>query len=86
MRGERVHEVHPRAVLHSLEQPAVTLYLEVVPAHVWDFNRRVVDLDLQFGDAAIMLGIEPDKTIQDLVTEVAQEAAWDLWLNGQRSQ
>jgi pilus assembly protein CpaE len=28
----------------------------------------LLDLDLQFGDAAIMLGIEPDKTIQDLVT------------------
>jgi pilus assembly protein CpaE len=27
----------------------------------------LLDLDLQFGDAAIMLGIEPDKTIQDLV-------------------
>jgi pilus assembly protein CpaE len=33
-------------------------------------NKRtlLLDLDLQFGDAAIMLGIEPDKTIQDLVT------------------
>ena len=28
----------------------------------------LLDLDLQFGDAAIMLGIEPDKTIYDLVT------------------
>jgi pilus assembly protein CpaE len=28
----------------------------------------VIDLDLQFGDAAIMLGIEPEKTIYDLVT------------------
>jgi pilus assembly protein CpaE len=28
----------------------------------------LLDLDLQFGDAAIMLGIEPDKTIHDLVT------------------
>jgi pilus assembly protein CpaE len=27
----------------------------------------LVDLDLQFGDAAIMLGLEPDKTIFDLV-------------------
>jgi pilus assembly protein CpaE len=27
----------------------------------------LLDLDLQFGDAAIMLGIEPEKTIQDLV-------------------
>ena len=27
----------------------------------------LLDLDLQFGDAAIMLGIEPDKTIHDLV-------------------
>jgi pilus assembly protein CpaE len=32
-------------------------------------NKRtlLVDLDLQFGDAAIMLAIEPDRTIQDLV-------------------
>ena len=28
----------------------------------------LLDLDLQFGDAAIMLGIEPEKTIHDLVT------------------
>jgi pilus assembly protein CpaE len=28
----------------------------------------LLDLDLQFGDAAIMLGLEPDKTIYDLVT------------------
>jgi len=28
----------------------------------------LLDLDLQFGDAAIMLGIEPEKTIYDLVT------------------
>ena len=27
----------------------------------------LLDLDLQFGDAAIMVGIEPDKTIYDLV-------------------
>ncbi len=27
----------------------------------------LIDLDLQFGDAAIMVGIEPDKTIYDLV-------------------
>src|SRR5438045_2857923 len=27
----------------------------------------LLDLDLQFGDAAIMLGLEPDKTIFDLV-------------------
>ena len=34
------------------------------------FERRktlLLDLDLQFGDAAIMLGIEPEKTIYDLV-------------------
>jgi pilus assembly protein CpaE len=32
-------------------------------------NKRtlLLDLDLQFGDAAIMLGIEPEKTIHDLV-------------------
>jgi pilus assembly protein CpaE len=33
------------------------------------FKQRtlLLDLDLQFGDAAIMLGLEPDKTIYDLV-------------------
>jgi len=33
-------------------------------------NKRtlLLDLDLQFGDAAIMLGIEPEKTIHDLVS------------------
>ncbi len=33
-------------------------------------NKRtlLLDLDLQFGDAAIMLGLEPDKTIHDFVT------------------
>ena len=30
-------------------------------------NALLLDLDLQFGDAAIMLGIEPEKTIYDLV-------------------
>jgi len=34
-----------------------------------NFGKRtlLLDLDLQFGDAAIMLGIQPDKTIYDLV-------------------
>ncbi len=27
----------------------------------------LLDLDLQFGDAAIMLGLQPEKTIYDLV-------------------
>src|SRR3954470_21575174 len=30
-------------------------------------NTLLLDLDLQFGDAAIMLGIEPEKTVYDLV-------------------
>jgi pilus assembly protein CpaE len=34
----------------------------------WGKRALLLDLDLQFGDAAIMLGIEPDKTIYDLVT------------------
>ena len=34
----------------------------------WGKRALLLDLDLQFGDAAIMLGIEPEKTIQDLVT------------------
>ena len=32
-----------------------------------DRRTLLLDLDLQFGDAAIMLGLEPDKTIYDLV-------------------
>jgi pilus assembly protein CpaE len=32
----------------------------------------LVDLDLQFGDTAIVLGIEPDKTIHDLVAAPGQ--------------
>jgi pilus assembly protein CpaE len=34
----------------------------------WGKKALLLDLDLQFGDAAIMLGLEPDKTIYDLVT------------------
>jgi len=34
----------------------------------WGKRALLLDLDLQFGDAAIMLGLEPDKTIYDLVT------------------
>src|SRR6266513_617024 len=34
----------------------------------WGKRALLLDLDLQFGDAAIMLGIEPDQTIYDLVT------------------
>jgi pilus assembly protein CpaE len=33
----------------------------------WGKRALLLDLDLQFGDAAIMLGIEPSKTIYDLV-------------------
>ncbi len=29
----------------------------------------LIDLDLQFGDAAVMLGIEPERTIYDLIVE-----------------
>jgi pilus assembly protein CpaE len=34
----------------------------------WGKRALLLDLDLQFGDAAIMLGLEPEKTIYDLVT------------------
>src|SRR3989440_37616 len=33
----------------------------------WGKRALLLDLDLQFGDAAIMLGMEPEKTIYDLV-------------------
>src|SRR6184192_2462418 len=42
--------------------------LGVSLAKHWGKRTLLLDLDLQFGDAAIMLGIEPDKTIYDLVT------------------
>src|SRR5919198_98422 len=38
------------------------------PAKHWGKKALLLDLDLQFGDAAIMLGLEPEKTIYDLVT------------------
>ena len=38
----------------------------------------LLDLDLQFGDAAIMLGIEPDKTIYDLVVAPGELDAEEL--------
>src|SRR5919204_2090263 len=34
----------------------------------WGKRALLLDLDLQFGDAATMLGLEPEKTIYDLVT------------------
>src|SRR5437016_61433 len=42
--------------------------LGVSLAKHWGKRALLLDLDLQFGDAAIMLGIEPEKTIYDLVT------------------
>jgi pilus assembly protein CpaE len=43
----------------------------VAAAFASTLGRRtlLIDLDLQFGDAAIMLGIEPDRTIYDLVID-----------------
>ena len=41
--------------------------LAVTFARKNDRRTLLLDLDLQFGDAAIMMGIEPDKTIYDLV-------------------
>ena len=41
--------------------------LAVMFARRHDRRTLLLDLDLQFGDAAIMMGIEPDKTIYDLV-------------------
>src|SRR5436189_3862072 len=42
--------------------------LSASQAKHWGKRALLLDLDLPFGDAAIMLGIEPDKTIYDLVT------------------
>ena len=41
--------------------------LAVTFARKHERRTLLLDLDLQFGDAAIMMGIEPDKTIYDLV-------------------
>jgi pilus assembly protein CpaE len=41
--------------------------LAITFARRHDRRTLLLDLDLQFGDAAIMMGIEPDKTIYDLV-------------------
>jgi pilus assembly protein CpaE len=41
--------------------------LAAIFARRHDRRTLLLDLDLQFGDAAIMMGIEPDKTIYDLV-------------------
>src|SRR5213075_1728802 len=38
------------------------------PEHDRGVAELEVEIEQQFGDAAIMLGIEPDKTIYDLVT------------------
>src|SRR5205814_10255923 len=37
----------------------------------WGKRALLLDLDLHFGDAAIMLGLEPEKTIYALVTAPA---------------
>src|SRR5207249_6732820 len=42
--------------------------LSALLAKHWGKRALLLDLYLQFGDAAIMLAIEPDKTIYDLVT------------------
>jgi pilus assembly protein CpaE len=46
---------------------AVATNLAVALAKMEGRATLLVDLDLQFGDAAIMLGLEPEKTIFDLV-------------------
>ncbi len=46
---------------------AIATNLGVALAHDESKRALLLDLDLQFGDAAIMLGLEPDKTIFDLV-------------------
>ncbi|MGD0167362.1 MAG: AAA family ATPase [Gaiellaceae bacterium] len=46
---------------------AIATNLGAALAHNEGKRALLLDLDLQFGDAAIMLGLEPDKTIFDLV-------------------
>ncbi len=46
---------------------AIATNLGAALAHEGGKKALLLDLDLQFGDAAIMLGLEPDRTIFDLV-------------------
>jgi pilus assembly protein CpaE len=46
---------------------ALACNLAVLFARKHERRTLLLDLDLQFGDVAIMMGIEPDKTIYDLV-------------------
>jgi pilus assembly protein CpaE len=71
----------PGKTSNSVEGKVVTLFspkggagktvlacnLAAIFARRHDRRTLLLDLDLQFGDAAIMMGIEPDKTIYDLV-------------------
>ena len=47
---------------------AVSSNLAVALAHQQGLDTLLVDLDLQFGDAALTLGLEPTKTIHDLTS------------------
>ncbi len=51
----------------GIGKTVVSTNLAVTFAKYHKTRTLLLDLDLQFGDAAIMLGIEPEKTIYDLV-------------------
>ena len=51
----------------GIGKTSLSVNLAAALARHHDQETLLLDLDLQFGDAAIMLGLEPEKTIYDLV-------------------
>jgi pilus assembly protein CpaE len=73
-RGEGAAEPHGFGPIITVFSPkggtgktAISTNLAAVLAKHLDRRTLLVDLDLQFGDAAILLGIEPERTLPDLV-------------------
>ena len=58
---------------------AVSTNLAAAMSHYESRRVLLVDLDLQFGDTAIMLGLEPTKTIHDLTTAPGELDAHKLY-------
>jgi pilus assembly protein CpaE len=70
VQGERIRRGRIVTVFSPKGGTGKTVIATNLAASLAKQQRRktlLIDLDLQFGDAAIMLGLEPDKTIYDLV-------------------
>ena len=63
-RGQVITVFSPKG---GIGKTSVSVNLSATLAKYFGRRALLLDLDLQFGDAAIMLGIEPEKTIYDLV-------------------